>query len=61
MGATPNPDKPELKIEELWYRFALSFLSKCDSIPKIFNLAKELGIQGCHTLKDMILTPIQSV
>jgi len=21
-----NPDKPELKIEDLWYRFALTFL-----------------------------------
>jgi hypothetical protein len=21
-----NPDKPELKIEDLWYRFALSFI-----------------------------------
>jgi len=24
----PNPDKPELKIEDLWYRFALSFQFK---------------------------------
>jgi len=24
----PNPDKPELNIEDLWYRFALSFLLK---------------------------------
>ena len=26
----PNPDKPELTIEDLWYRFALSFLFKID-------------------------------
>jgi hypothetical protein len=24
----PNPEKPELNIEDLWYRFALSFLFK---------------------------------
>jgi hypothetical protein len=24
----PSSDKPELKIEDLWYRFALSFLLK---------------------------------
>ncbi len=24
----PNPDKPEMKIEDLWYRFALSFIFK---------------------------------
>jgi hypothetical protein len=24
----PNPDKPELNIEDLWYRFAQSFLLK---------------------------------
>jgi hypothetical protein len=24
----PNPDKPGLNIEDLWYRFALSFLLK---------------------------------
>jgi len=24
----PNPDKPELKIEDLWFRFALSFKFK---------------------------------
>jgi len=24
----PNPDKPELNIEDLWNRFALSFLLK---------------------------------
>jgi hypothetical protein len=30
----PNPAKPELKIEDLWYRFALSFeLIKIDRIP----------------------------
>jgi hypothetical protein len=28
-----------MKIEDLWYRFALSYLSKIDSIPKILNLA----------------------
>jgi hypothetical protein len=24
----PNPDKPESEIEDLWYRYALSFLLK---------------------------------
>jgi len=55
-------------------RIALSFLYESNvrpchsilrlstgSIPKIYNLAKELGAQGCHTLKDMTLTPIRSV
>jgi hypothetical protein len=43
-GGIPNPDKPELKIEDLWYRFALSFLLKSIAFlsepeAKIFKLA----------------------
>ena len=41
----PNPDKPEMKIENLWYRFALSFLSKSAQSIFLENLQVFISIR----------------
>ena len=33
-----NPDKPELKIEDLWYRFALTFFRGWKPLPREIDI-----------------------
>ena len=47
----PNPDRPELKIEDSWYRFARSFLKYMLNVSRLNKRFGDLAIFENFDLK----------